>query len=80
MEPLPPPTATQKRIAVVAHDHKKQDLLDWACFNRDSLADHHLIVTGTTGRLLEDQPGVPDLTAYRERVLASSKRASLKRA
>ncbi len=43
---------THKRIALVAHDNKKQDLLEWARFNRNLLVQHELIATGTTGRLL----------------------------
>jgi methylglyoxal synthase len=44
-----------KNIALVAHDNKKNDLLDWARFNRDLLAGHCLYATGTTGRLLREQ-------------------------
>lgn len=44
----------RKRIAVVAHDHKKSDLLDWAEYNRATLAQHEVIATGTTGRLLSE--------------------------
>jgi methylglyoxal synthase len=51
--------AGQKTIAVVAHDNKKQDLLAWAKFNRDALAGHNLIATGTTGKLLQTELGVP---------------------
>jgi methylglyoxal synthase len=43
----------QKRIALVAHDHKKHDLVEWAKFNRDLLAAHCLFATGTTGAVLE---------------------------
>jgi methylglyoxal synthase len=42
-----------KKIALVAHDHKKRDLLEWAQFNRDLLAHHELFATGTTGATLE---------------------------
>ena len=47
------PIGEQKRIALIAHDHKKQDLIDWAKFNRAVLAQHIVLATGTTGRLLE---------------------------
>jgi methylglyoxal synthase len=42
-----------KRIALVAHDNKKRDLLEWAKFNRDLLAHHKVYATGTTGAILE---------------------------
>ena len=48
----------QKRIALVAHDEKKQDLLEWARYNRALLSRHELLATGTTGRLLEEELGV----------------------
>lgn len=44
----------RKRIALVAHDHKKKDLIDWAIFNKTILAKHELVATGTTGKLLEE--------------------------
>jgi methylglyoxal synthase len=44
-----------RRIAMVAHDHKKQDLREWAVHNREVLADHILYSTGTTGRLLREE-------------------------
>jgi methylglyoxal synthase len=48
-------TPSRRRIALVAHDNKKEDLLEWARFNRQLLASHELVATGTTGRLLHDQ-------------------------
>jgi methylglyoxal synthase len=48
-------TPNEKRIALVAHDSKKHDLLDWAEFNRDTLKEHKLYATGTTGRLMEER-------------------------
>jgi methylglyoxal synthase len=42
----------QKFIALVAHDNKKLDLLEWAKYNRETLASHILFATGTTGELL----------------------------
>jgi len=45
----------RKNIALVAHDHKKRDLIDWVEYNKTELARHELLATGTTGRLIEDQ-------------------------
>jgi methylglyoxal synthase len=45
----------RKRIALVAHDNKKADLIEWAEHNKIVLARHELIATGTTGKLLEEQ-------------------------
>jgi methylglyoxal synthase len=47
----------KKKIALVAHDNKKRDLLEWALFNRDLLARHELYATGTTGKFLEEALG-----------------------
>jgi methylglyoxal synthase len=49
------PMSDRKKIALVAHDNKKQDLYDWAKFNRDLLAEHELYATGTTGSVLEQE-------------------------
>src|SRR5438067_11616275 len=48
----------QKKIALVAHDEKKQDLLAWARFNKALLVQHDLYATGTTGKLLEQELGI----------------------
>jgi methylglyoxal synthase len=45
----------RKRIALVAHDHKKIELLEWARFNRGTLSEHDLFGTGTTGGMLEKE-------------------------
>jgi methylglyoxal synthase len=50
--------SARKRIGLVAHDHKKRDLAEWAVYNRRLLAAHELIATGTTGTLLEEELGV----------------------
>lgn len=43
-----------KRIALVAHDNRKKDLIEWVEWNYQKLAKHSLICTGTTGRLVEE--------------------------
>ncbi|MBL7733873.1 MAG: methylglyoxal synthase [Chitinophagaceae bacterium] len=45
----------RKKIALVAHDNKKKDLIEWAEYNKTVLSRHELFSTGTTGKLLEDQ-------------------------
>ena len=53
-------------IALVAHDHRKADMVDWVIFNSDCLTHHHLVCTGTTGGLVRDalnEEGVfPEIT------------------
>jgi methylglyoxal synthase len=44
----------RKCIALVAHDNKKKELIEWAFYNKTALARHELVATGTTGRLLEE--------------------------
>jgi methylglyoxal synthase len=46
-----------KKIALVAHDNMKRDLVEWAKYNRDLLAHHKVYATGTTGTILERELG-----------------------
>ena len=49
----------RKKIALIAHDNKKRDLIEWAVYNKAALSKHILVATGTTGKLVEealDQP------------------------
>lgn len=48
-----------KTIALVAHDHKKPNLLQWAENHKDALLGHKLVATGTTGGLLEKHLALP---------------------
>jgi methylglyoxal synthase len=50
---------SKRRIALVAHDNKKQDLIEWASWNRAVLANHTIYATGTTGKLLEQALDFP---------------------
>ncbi len=43
-----------KRIALVAHDNRKKDLVEWVEWNHEILIKHHLICTGTTGKLIDE--------------------------
>jgi methylglyoxal synthase len=56
--------ATRKRIALIAHDNRKADLLDWARYNRGTLSQHQLFGTGTTGGLIANELDL-DVTRFR---------------
>jgi methylglyoxal synthase len=58
------PAQAGRRIALIAHDNKKQDMLEWAEYNQDLLRGHQLFATATTGRLLTDHLGLP-VTCFR---------------
>ena len=53
-----------KRIALVAHDNQKNDLVLWCVKNRDKLEKHELCGTGTTSKLIADATGLP-IKAYK---------------
>jgi methylglyoxal synthase len=55
----PTPSIPRKRIVLIAHDNCKPDLLEWARFNRETLARHELYGTGTTGSMIGDELDLP---------------------
>lgn len=55
--------ARRKRIALIAHDNRKADLLEWARYNAGTLAQHELFATGTTGQLMASELGL-ELTRF----------------
>ncbi|MCR4433676.1 MAG: methylglyoxal synthase [Coprothermobacterota bacterium] len=52
------PLGPRKKIALVAHDNQKPDLMEWVKFNKDLLSQHDLFATGTTGQLLKEKLGL----------------------
>jgi methylglyoxal synthase len=55
--------AARKRVALIAHDNRKADMLEWARYNRATLAEHELYATGTTGALIAGELGL-DVTLF----------------
>ena len=51
-------TNPKKNIALIAHDERKQDLLEWVKFNKETLSKHNLYGTGTTGSLISRELGL----------------------
>ena len=49
----------KKNIALIAHDNKKADLIEWCEQNKDILTQHFLCGTGTTARMITDYTGLP---------------------
>ena len=48
----------RKRIALIAHDNKKKELIEWTLFNIDRMLKCEIYATGTTGKMLEDEAGL----------------------
>lgn len=59
MEYLTMTIEKQKNIALIAHDNKKKDLIDWCEENKEILKKHFLCGTGTTARMITDYTGLP---------------------
>ena len=49
----------QKNIALISHDGKKQEMLDWCEWNKELLSKHFLCGTGTTAKMISDRTGLP---------------------
>lgn len=49
----------QKRIALIAHDASKPDLLSWVKYNQGTLSKHQLYATGATGKMISDSTNLP---------------------
>jgi methylglyoxal synthase len=48
----------RKNIALIAHDNRKKDLLEWVAFNKELLRNHNLFATGTTGQIISKETGL----------------------
>ena len=62
MDAAPPTMPRRKQLALIAHDNRKADMLEWARYNRGTLSQHELHATGTTGAKLASELG---LTVHR---------------
>ena len=67
----------KKNIALIAHDNKKQDLLEWARYNKDLLKKHNLFATGTTGLLISKETGL-DVTRFKSGPLGGDQQVGAK--
>lgn len=77
MDMIQIPIGKRKNIALIAHDHQKADLLEWARYNKGSLQNHNLFATGTTGALLKREIGL-DVTCFRSGPLGGDQQIGAK--
>lgn len=69
--------AAKKNIALIAHDNRKQDLLEWVKYNKDSLKKHNLFATGTTGLLVNKEIGI-EVTRFKSGPLGGDQQVGAK--
>lgn len=67
----------KKRIALIAHDNKKDDLLSWVKENRDILKNHILCGTGTTSKVLSENTGL-EISAFKSGPLGGDQQIGAK--
>ena len=66
-----------KNIVLIAHDSRKQDLLEWAQYNRAVLTEHNLFATGTTGALIAQHVGL-EITRFKSGPLGGDQQVGAK--
>jgi len=67
----------RKKIALIAHDNKKRDLLEWVEFNKDLLAQHELFATKGTGSMIEREVGL-EITCFESGPLGGDQQVGAK--
>jgi len=67
----------KKNIALIAHDNRKRDLLEWAMYNKGSLKQHNLYATGTTGLLINKETGL-EVTRFKSGPLGGDQQVGAK--
>jgi methylglyoxal synthase len=67
----------EKRIALIAHDSRKEDLLEWVAYNAPVLRAHRLFATGTSGALIEERCGL-EVTRFKSGPLGGDQQVGAK--
>ncbi|HEX7320735.1 MAG TPA: methylglyoxal synthase [bacterium] len=67
----------KKNIALIAHDNRKKDLLEWVKYNKGSLEKHNLYATGTTGQLINEETGL-EVTRFKSGPLGGDQQVGAK--
>jgi methylglyoxal synthase len=67
----------KKNIALIAHDNRKKDLLEWVKYNKGSLEQHELYATGTTGQLIYQETGL-EVTRFKSGPLGGDQQVGAK--
>ncbi len=67
----------KKNIALIAHDNRKKDLLEWVKYNKGSLGQHKLYATGTTGQLINEETGL-EVTRFKSGPLGGDQQVGAK--
>ena len=68
---------SRKNIALIAHDNRKQDLLEWVRYNKGSLGQHNLYATGTSGQLIRQETGL-EVTRFKSGPLGGDQQVGAK--
>jgi methylglyoxal synthase len=67
----------RKHIVLIAHDNRKNDLIEWVRYNKGSLSKHKLFATGTTGTLISQETGL-DVTCFKSGPLGGDQQVGAK--